>query len=126
MAIGLNWVLAPVVDVNNNPLNPVINLRAFGETPEIVRSLTQAFIRGCQDFPVLTTAKHFPGHGDTTVDSHLDLPQIPHDRARLEAVEWVPFQGAIAAQVSSIMTAHIAFPALDPQYPATQIGRAHV
>ena len=118
-AIGLNWVLAPVVDVNNNPLNPVINVRSFGETPEAVSALIQAFLRGCQAYPVLTTAKHFPGHGDTAIDSHLDLPLIPHDRPRLEAVEWQPFRSAIDAQVSSIMTAHLALPALDPAYPAT-------
>jgi beta-glucosidase len=107
------------VDVNNNPLNPVINVRSFGETPETVSALIQAFLRGCQAYPVLTTAKHFPGHGDTAIDSHLDLPLIPHDRARLEAVEWQPFRSAIEAQVSSMMTAHLALPALDPDYPAT-------
>lgn len=119
MAIGLNWILAPVVDVNNNPLNPVINVRSFGETPEVVSALAQAFIQGCQGYPVLTTAKHFPGHGDTAIDSHLDLPQIPHDRSRLESLEWKPFRAAIEAQVSSIMTAHLALPALDADYPAT-------
>ena len=118
-AIGLNWILAPVVDVNNNPLNPVINVRSFGETPEEVCVLTQAFLRGCQRHSVLTTAKHFPGHGDTAVDSHLELPQILHDRSRLEAVEWKPFRTAIEAGVSSIMTAHLLLPALDAEYPAT-------
>ena len=78
LAIGINWVLAPVVDVNNNPDNPVINVRAFGETPEEVSQLATAFIRGAQRYPVLTTAKHFPGHGDTAVDSHLELPVLPH------------------------------------------------
>ena len=119
VAVGLNWLLAPVVDVNNNPQNPVINVRAFGETPTIVSALAPAFIRGCQGYPVLTTAKHFPGHGDTHQDSHLELPVIPHDRSRLQRVEWPPFQGAIAAGVSTIMTAHLALPALDPHYPAT-------
>jgi beta-glucosidase len=118
-AIGLNWILAPVVDVNNNPLNPVINVRSFGETPEGVCALTQAFLRGCHGHSVLTTAKHFPGHGDTAVDSHLELPQILHDRSRLEAVEWKPFRAAIEAGVSSIMTAHLLLPALDADYPAT-------
>jgi beta-glucosidase len=82
-AIGLNWIFAPVVDVNNNPDNPVINVRAFGETPEIVGKLAAAFIRGAAQHPVLTTAKHFPGHGDTAVDSHLELPVLPHSPARL-------------------------------------------
>ncbi len=119
IAIGLNWVLAPVVDVNNNPDNPVINVRAWGETAEEVSQLTTAFIRGAQRHPVLTTAKHFPGHGDTAIDSHLDLPVIPHDKARLDAVEFKPFVEAIATQVDAIMTAHIQIPALDPIHPAT-------
>ncbi|MEM9265746.1 MAG: glycoside hydrolase family 3 N-terminal domain-containing protein [Cyanobacteria bacterium P01_F01_bin.13] len=123
MAIGLNWVLAPVVDVNNNPANPVINVRAFGETPEIVTQLTHAFIQGAQEYPVLTTAKHFPGHGDTSVDSHLSLPVIDHDLDRLDRVELAPFKGAIAPgagkPVDTVMTAHICLSALDKQYPAT-------
>ncbi|MBX2865526.1 MAG: beta-glucosidase [Leptolyngbyaceae cyanobacterium MAG.088] len=123
MAIGLNWVLAPVVDVNNNPANPVINVRAFGETPEIVTELTQAFIQGAQEYPVLTTAKHFPGHGDTSVDSHLSLPVIDHDLARLDQIELAPFKGAIfpgaGKPVDAVMTAHICLSALDQQYPAT-------
>ncbi|NEQ55088.1 MAG: beta-glucosidase, partial [Leptolyngbya sp. SIO3F4] len=123
MAIGLNWVLAPVVDVNNNPVNPVINVRAFGETPEIVTELTQAFIQGAQEYPVLTTAKHFPGHGDTSVDSHLSLPVIDHDLDRLDRVELAPFKGAISSRagkpVDAVMTAHICLSAFDKQYPAT-------
>lgn len=119
IAIRLNWVLAPIVDINNNPANPVINVRAFGEDPETVSQLTTAFIAGAQQFPVLTTAKHFPGHGDTATDSHLELPQIPHDRSRLEAVELEPFRRAIAAGVDAVMTAHLSIPALDPDYPAT-------
>jgi beta-glucosidase len=119
LAIGLNWLLAPVVDVNNNPDNPVINVRAFGQTPERVGDLTQAFIAGAQTLPVLTTAKHFPGHGDTATDSHLQLPVIPHDRDRLNQIELVPFQGAIAAGVDAVMTAHLQVPALDPKYPST-------
>lgn len=118
-AIGLNWLYAPIVDVNNNPANPVINVRAWGETPEIVSQLTTAFIRGAQHHQVLTCAKHFPGHGDTAVDSHLDLPVIAHDRDRLESVEFVPFKAAIAAQVDSVMTAHLRIPTLDPDLPAT-------
>ncbi|MGD1906570.1 MAG: glycoside hydrolase family 3 N-terminal domain-containing protein, partial [Leptolyngbyaceae cyanobacterium] len=119
LAIGLNWLLAPVVDVNNNPDNPVINVRAFGHTAARVSDLTQAFIAGAQALPVLTTAKHFPGHGDTAVDSHLQLPVIPHDRDRLEQVELVPVEGAIAAGVDAVMTAHLQVPALDPDSPST-------
>ncbi|NJP09903.1 MAG: beta-glucosidase [Leptolyngbyaceae cyanobacterium RU_5_1] len=118
-AIGLNWVLAPVVDVNNNPNNPVINVRSFGETPEIVSQLAIAFIQGAQPYPVLTVAKHFPGHGDTAVDSHLDLPVIPHTLERLREIELPPFKAAIAAGVDSVMSAHLQIPALDPEYPAT-------
>lgn len=119
IAIGLNWVLAPVVDVNNNPANPVINVRAFGETPELVSQLTTAFLQGAQQHPVLTAAKHFPGHGDTATDSHLELPLITHDRQRLEAMELPPFRAAIAQGVDAVMTAHLQIPALDADYPAT-------
>jgi beta-glucosidase len=119
LAIGLNWLLAPTVDVNNNPQNPVINVRAFGETPEIVSALIRAFIQGAHTHRVLTTAKHFPGHGDTATDSHLELPVIPHDRSRLDQIELLPFQAAIAAGVDSIMSAHLQIPALDATYPAT-------
>jgi beta-glucosidase len=119
LALGLNWILAPTTDVNNNPANPVINVRAFGETPSTVGEMATAFIRGTQRFPVLTTAKHFPGHGDTATDSHLDLPAIPHDLARLQAIELPPFQRAIAQGVDAVMTAHLQIPRLDPQWPAT-------
>ncbi|NJR51626.1 MAG: beta-glucosidase [Leptolyngbyaceae cyanobacterium CSU_1_3] len=119
LAIGLNWVLAPIVDVNNNPDNPVINVRAFGETTSIVSALATAFIRGAQAHTVLTTAKHFPGHGDTTIDSHLELPVVAHDRARLDQIELPPFRAAIAAGVDAVMSAHLLIPALDEQYPAT-------
>lgn len=122
-AIGLNWVLAPVTDVNNNPANPVINVRAFGETPEIVSALASAFIRGAKEYPVLTVAKHFPGHGDTAVDSHFDLPTLPHSVERLRQIELPPFQAAIAAGVDSVMTAHLRIPALDATYPATLSDR---
>ena len=118
-AIGLNWVLAPVVDVNNNPDNPVINVRAFGETPEIVGKLSSAFIRGASAHPVLTTAKHFPGHGDTAVDSHLELPVLPHSPTRLAQVELPPFVEAIAAGVDAVMSAHLLIPAWDAEFPAT-------
>ncbi len=118
-AIGLNWLLAPVVDVNNNPANPVINVRAFGESAQTVAALTSAFIEGARAFPVLTSAKHFPGHGDTDMDSHLSLPVVPHDFERLQALELVPFERAIASKVDSIMTAHLQLPNVDPEYPAT-------
>ncbi|MBW4583188.1 MAG: beta-glucosidase [Tildeniella nuda ZEHNDER 1965/U140] len=118
-AIGLNWVLAPVVDVNNNPDNPVINVRSFGETPAIVSQLTTAFLRGAQRHSVLTSAKHFPGHGDTAVDSHLELPVLAHARDRLAQIEIPPFKAAIAAGVDAVMSAHLQIPALDPEFPAT-------
>lgn len=123
MAIGLNWVLAPVVDINNNPANPVINVRAFGDTPETVTQLTQAFIQGVQTYPILATAKHFPGHGDTSIDSHLSLPVVDHGLDRLDHIELEPFRGAISPKtgkpVDSIMTAHICLSALDEIHPAT-------
>lgn len=119
LSIGINWILAPVMDVNNNPANPVINVRAFGETPEEVAALGSAFIRGTQKYPVLTTAKHFPGHGDTAADSHIDLPTIPHTLQRLQEVELPPFQQAIASSVDSVMTAHLILEQLDPDKPAT-------
>ncbi|HEY9837757.1 MAG TPA: glycoside hydrolase family 3 N-terminal domain-containing protein, partial [Vampirovibrionales bacterium] len=118
-AIGINWVLAPVVDVNNNPLNPVINVRALGETPEVVSQLAGAFIRGAKQYPVLTTAKHFPGHGDTAIDSHLDLPVLPHTPARLATVELPPFKEAIREGVDAVMSAHLLIPAWDSERPAT-------
>lgn len=119
LAIGINWVLAPVVDVNNNPQNPVINVRAFGEMPGVVSQLAAAFIRGAQQHPVLTAAKHFPGHGDTATDSHLDLPVLPHAQTRLVEMELPPFERAIAAEVDAVMSAHLQIPALDADYPAT-------
>ena len=118
IAVGINWILAPVVDVNNNPQNPVINIRAFGESTEIVSALSTAFINGAKSYPVLTTAKHFPGHGDTATDSHLELPSLAHDDARLAQIELPPFQNAIAAGVDSVMTAHLLIPAWDDK-PAT-------
>lgn len=119
LAIGINWVLAPVVDVNNNPDNPVINVRSFGETPEVVSQLATAFIQGAKAYPVLTAAKHFPGHGDTTCDSHLDLPVLPHSLTRLAEIELPPFQAAIAAGVDAVMSAHLLIPSWDADNPAT-------
>jgi beta-N-acetylhexosaminidase len=120
-ALGVHWIFAPVVDVNNNPDNPVINIRSFGEDPALVARLGSAFIRGARQANVLTTAKHFPGHGDTSTNSHLGLAVIDSDLARLQALEFVPFKSAIAAGVDSIMTAHVAVPNLtdSPELPAT-------
>ncbi len=118
-AIGLNWILGPVVDVNNNRDNPVINIRSFGEDAETVGALVQGFIRGTYGLEVLTCAKHFPGHGDTDVDSHLELPTIRHDWAHLEAVEFPPFVDAVRAGVDAVMTAHLRVPAIDPEVITT-------
>jgi beta-N-acetylhexosaminidase len=122
-AVGIQWVFFPVADVNNNPDNPIINIRSFGEDPQEVSKFANAFIEGAQSGKttrVLTTAKHFPGHGDTATDSHMRLVTIPADRARLDAIEFVPFRSAIAHGVDAVMTAHIAVPALDaPDMPAT-------
>jgi beta-glucosidase-like glycosyl hydrolase len=117
-AIGVHVNFAPVVDVNNNPRNPVINTRSFGEDPQLVGRLAAAYIRGLQSAGVLATLKHFPGHGDTDVDSHLGLPVVKHPRERLEAIELPPFKAGIAAGAAAIMTGHIEMPALDPT-PAT-------
>jgi beta-N-acetylhexosaminidase len=120
-ALGVHWIFAPVVDVNNNPDNPVINIRSFGEDPHLVARLGAAFIRGAKKSGVLTTAKHFPGHGDTATDSHSGLPVIASDMARLESMELIPFKSAMDAGVDSIMTAHIAVPQVtgDAALPAT-------
>ena len=118
-ALGLNWVLGPVCDVNNNPANPVINVRAWGEDPATAGALACAFLRGAQAEGVLCCAKHFPGHGDTASDSHLELPVLPHSRDRLETIELAPFRQAIANGVASVMTAHLLLPSLDAERPAT-------
>lgn len=112
--LGINHVLAPVADVNVNPDNPVINARSYGEDPAEVARFVAAFIRGVQSEGVLATAKHFPGHGDTHVDSHRSLPVLDVDRARLDRVELVPFRAAIEAGVGSVMIGHLAVPSLDP------------
>jgi beta-N-acetylhexosaminidase len=112
-AVGVHLAFAPVADVNNNPDNPIINTRSFGEDPAAVGRLVAAEIRGLQDHGLLATAKHFPGHGDTGTDSHLSLPVIASDWSRLDSVELVPFRSAIAAGVKVVMSAHIALPAID-------------
>jgi beta-N-acetylhexosaminidase len=120
-SVGIQWIYAPDADVNNNPGNPIINTRSFGEDPARVAEYVQAFVRGVEENGGLATAKHFPGHGDTAADSHIDLPTIPASRERLEHLELVPFRAAIAAGVGSIMTGHLSVPALepDPNTPAT-------
>jgi beta-glucosidase-like glycosyl hydrolase/CubicO group peptidase (beta-lactamase class C family) len=119
-ALGIHWAFAPVVDVNNNPANPVINIRSFGEDPELVARLSAAYIQGARAGGLLTTAKHFPGHGNTAVDTHLQLATIGGDRRRLQQVELLPFQKVVQAGVDSVMVGHIAAPSLDPSgAPAT-------
>ncbi len=113
-ALGIQQIFAPVVDVNNNAANPVINVRSYGEDPAEVARMAAAFTEGAQGAGVIATAKHFPGHGDTAVDSHRGLPVVNVTRARLDAVELVPFRAAIAAGVGSVMIAHIGLPQLDP------------
>jgi beta-N-acetylhexosaminidase len=118
---GVHWIYAPVADVNNNPGNPIINTRSFGEDPGRVSEFVSQYVRGVEENGGLATAKHFPGHGDTAADSHIDLPVIHADRQRLESLELVPFRAAIAAGVGSVMTGHLNVPALepDPNTPAT-------
>ena len=122
-AMGVHWIFAPDADVNNNPDNPIINIRSFGEDPQQVARLVRAFIEGAHSDPaqrVLVTVKHFPGHGDTSTDSHIGLGVVEASRERLEQVELVPFRAAIDAGVDAIMTAHLAVPALEPErIPAT-------
>ncbi len=112
-SLGINTNFAPVMDVNNNPDNPVIGVRSFGEDPDLVADLGIAYTEGLQSTGVAATAKHFPGHGDTDVDSHLGLPEVPHDRERLEEVELYPFQRAMESGMDMIMTAHVTFPQID-------------
>src|SRR5437667_1842003 len=118
-AVGIHVNFAPDADVNNNPLNPIINTRSFGEDPHAVARLVRAYVRGLQDNGMLATLKHFPGHGDTDADSHLGLPTIRADYRRLDSVELVPFRAGIAAGAQVVMSAHIAFPAFTGDAPAT-------
>jgi beta-N-acetylhexosaminidase len=113
-AMGVHLTYAPVLDVNINPANPIINTRSAGESPELVSRIGKAFIRGCQENGLLATAKHFPGHGDTEVDSHIELAVVGADLERLERVELYPFRQAIDAGVHAVMVSHLAVPALDP------------
>ena len=111
-AVGIHVTFAPVLDVNSNPANPIINVRSFGEDPERVATLGAALVRGMEEHGVVATGKHFPGHGDTETDSHLELPVIRASRDRLDTLELVPFQRAIDEGMSGVMTAHIAVPSL--------------
>lgn len=117
--LGIHIDFAPCLDINNNPNNPIIGVRSFGETPKIVAKMGVEAIKGLRSGGVIPTAKHFPGHGNTDKDSHLALPSIKASFADLEKTELVPFKAAIAENVEAIMTAHILFSALDPHYPAT-------
>lgn len=112
-SLGVHQIFAPVLDVNNNPKNPVINVRSFSEDPEVVAEFGTAFIQGAQSEGVLATAKHFPGHGDTDTDSHTDLPVLDHNFSRLDTLELIPFRAAINGGINSVMSAHIAFPQLN-------------
>jgi beta-N-acetylhexosaminidase len=122
-ALGVQWIFYPDADVNNNPDNPIINIRSFGENPQVVARHVVAFIEGAQSNRrdrVLTTAKHFPGHGDTATDTHVGLASLPGDMKRLNELELIPFRAAIAKGVDAVMTAHIAVPELgNPELPAT-------
>ncbi len=118
-ALGFNLDFAPVLDVDSNPANPIIGARAFATTPDEVARHGLALAAGLADAQVLACGKHFPGHGDTSEDSHVAAPSLPHDLARLRAVELVPFEAAARAGIPSLMSAHVLFPALDPTRPAT-------
>jgi beta-N-acetylhexosaminidase len=118
-ALGIGWDFAPVLDVHTNPRNPVIGNRAFGGKPETVTDHALAFWRGLHDAKVLGCGKHFPGHGDTHADSHLELPSVAHPDDRLRAVELAPFAAAVRAGIEALMTAHVLYPAWDAKLPAT-------
>ncbi len=123
-AMGINVNYAPVCDVNSNPDNPVIGIRAFGEDPALVGRLCAAMIEGMQSVGIAATAKHFPGHGDTTGDSHLELPIVRHGRELLEQVDLPPFRAAIEAGVALVMSAHVVYPALDAADRPATLSRA--
>jgi beta-N-acetylhexosaminidase len=117
--MGFDIDFAPVLDIHTNPANPVIGKRAFGTTAETVTKRALAFARGLDEAGILACGKHFPGHGDTATDSHLELPRVDHSWERLDAVELAPFAAAAKAKLPMIMTAHVVFSILDPQRPAT-------
>jgi len=122
-ALGIGWNFAPVADVNTDPCNPIINIRAFGERPEIVSAHVRAYLRGMQDNGVAACAKHFPGHGDTSVDSHSALPVLDVDADRLRRVELAPFVAAVEEGVLSIMVSHVAVPVIDPSGAPASLSR---
>jgi len=113
--LGVQVSLGPVADINTQSLNPIIGMRSFGESPERVTNCSTAYMQGLQDARILAVAKHFPGHGDTRLDSHLTLPQVPYSRERLDSVELAPFRALTRAGIAGVMTAHLNVPALDPQ-----------
>lgn len=118
-AVGFDMNYAPVLDIDTNPGNPIIAARSFGRTPELVTHMGLALAAGLQEVGVAACGKHFPGHGDTSQDSHLELPTLPHALERLERVELAPFKAAARAGIASFMTAHVIFEAVDAKYPAT-------
>jgi beta-N-acetylhexosaminidase len=119
-AVGIHWSNSPVADVNCNPDNPIINTRSYGEDPGLVAEMVKAYVTGAQEAKMIATLKHFPGHGDTREDSHMQLPVLPFDQKRLDSVEFVPFRAGIAAGSKAIMTSHLALPMIDPTgLPAT-------
>ncbi len=126
-ALGVNWAFAPDADVNNNPDNPIINTRSFGEDPQAVADNVAAFIEGAHSDPanfVLLSAKHFPGHGDTAEDTHMALAKLDKPRDRIEALELVPFRAAIAHKVDAVMTAHLSVPAFEPEQKPATVSRS--
>ncbi|MBS0626348.1 MAG: hypothetical protein JSS32_09890 [Verrucomicrobia bacterium] len=122
-SVGVHLNLAPVVDVNNNPDNPIIHMRSFGEDPTEVATRGEAFMEGLHEAGVMACAKHFPGHGDTTVDSHISLPTISGDSSRLELIELAPFQYLSDAGIDAVMTGHLLTPAIDPKMPSSLSSR---
>lgn len=124
LAMGVNFNYSPVADINNNPLNPVIGTHSFGEDAELVSRMTQAVVKGYQEHGMIATAKHFPGHGDTSVDSHEDLPVLTFERERLQRFEFVPFARAIEADVDAVMVGHIAVPELDDSMTPASLSKA--
>lgn len=118
-AVGFDMNYAPVLDVDTNPNNPVIGARSFGRTPELVSEMGVAFAAGLESTGVAACGKHFPGHGDTSQDSHAELPRLPHSFERLERIELKPFAAAVSAGIPALMTAHVIFEPLDARYPAT-------
>jgi beta-N-acetylhexosaminidase len=123
MAVGISLDYAPVLDVHTNPRNPVIGDRALGDDPEVVARFGRAIIEEMQNAGLAACGKHFPGHGDTAADSHLELPIVEHPPDRLRAIEFAPFKAAIEARVAFIMTAHVLVPSIDEQNPATLSSR---